>query len=194
MRSSRPDPSSRAGRGRLLEDWRRGPGTLGDWEELPEIVEELYAGRGGLPRTVLVRTSAEPLYCFDTDVLSGLLRRDPPLHLIRRLALVPAEEQFTTAITLGELLFGASTRASSALAEGVRDVVRSLVGVLPFDEAAAEAYGPLRATLELAGTPIGEPDLRIAAIALANDLTVVSGNVRHFSRVPGLRLKDWLVR
>lgn len=133
------------------------------------------------------------MYCFDTDVLSAVLRRDPSLILIRRLALVPAEEQFTTAITLGELLYGASKRGSSALAERVRDLVRSLVGVIPFDEAAAEVYGPLRATLELAGTPLGEPDLRIASIALANDLTLVSGDVRHFSRVPGLRFENWLV-
>jgi tRNA(fMet)-specific endonuclease VapC len=133
------------------------------------------------------------VYCFDTDVLSAVLRRDPPLHLIRRLALVPAEEQSTTAITLGELVYGASKRASASLAERVRELVASLVRILPFDESAAEVYGPLRATLELAGKPIGEPDLRIASIALANDLTLVSGNVRHFSRVPDLRLENWLV-
>ena len=132
------------------------------------------------------------MYCFDTDVLSVVLRREPSLPLVRRLALVPAEEQFTTAITLGELLCGASKRASGALAERVRDLVGSLVRILPFDEAAAELYGSLRARLELAGTPLGEPDLRIASIALANDLTLVSGNVRHFSRVPDLRLENWL--
>ncbi|HEX9416242.1 MAG TPA: PIN domain-containing protein [Gaiellaceae bacterium] len=132
------------------------------------------------------------MYCFDTDILSAVLRREPPLHLVRRLALVPAEEQFTTAITLGELLYGASKRVSSALTERVRDLVGSLVRILPFDEAAAELYGSLRARLELAGTPLGEPDLRIASIALANDLTLVSANVRHFSRVPDLRLENWL--
>jgi tRNA(fMet)-specific endonuclease VapC len=105
---------------------------------------------------------------------------------------VPAEEQFTTAINLGELLYGASKRASSALAERVRDLVASLVRILPFDEAAAELYGSLRAELELAGTPLAEPDMRIASIALAHDLTLVSGNVRHFARVPDLRLENWL--
>jgi tRNA(fMet)-specific endonuclease VapC len=132
------------------------------------------------------------VYCFDTDVLSAVLRREPPLELIRRLALVPAQEQFTTAITLGELLYGASKRASNSLSERVRDLVRSLVHILLFDEAAAERYGPLRAGLERNGTPLGEPDLRIASIVLANDLTLVCGNVRHFSRVPDLRLENWL--
>ena len=58
------------------------------------------------------------MYCFDTDVLSAVLRRDPPLRLIRRLASVPAEQQFTTSITLGELLYGAeSARAPVSLIE-----------------------------------------------------------------------------
>ena len=64
--------------------------------------------------------------------------------------------------------------------------------LLPFDESAAEEYGRLRAYLEAQGTPIGHPDTQIAAIALANDLTVVTGNVRHFQRVPGLAVENWL--
>jgi tRNA(fMet)-specific endonuclease VapC len=53
-------------------------------------------------------------------------------------------------------------------------------------------YGRLRAQLEREGRRIGEPDLRIAAIALARDLTLVTGNVRHFQRVPDLRIENWL--
>jgi tRNA(fMet)-specific endonuclease VapC len=132
------------------------------------------------------------LYCFDTDVLSNVLRRDPQLGLIRRLASIPPEEQFTTAITLGELLYGAARRGSPTLAERVRDLVGSLVAIVPFDDAAAEQYGMLRARLESEGRRLAEPELRIASIALANDLTVVSGNVRHFSRVHDLRLENWL--
>jgi predicted nucleic acid-binding protein len=55
------------------------------------------------------------VYCFDTDVLSAVIRRDPPLHLIRRLARTPPEQQFTTAITFGELLYGAARRGTSTL-------------------------------------------------------------------------------
>jgi tRNA(fMet)-specific endonuclease VapC len=132
------------------------------------------------------------VYCFDTDVLSAVLRRDPALAVVRRLASVPPAEQSTTAITLGELLYGAARRGSESLVDRVRDLVATLVVVLPFDDAAAEVYGPLRASLESGGMPLGEPDLRIASIAIANELTLVSGNVRHFSRVPGLRLENWL--
>lgn len=132
------------------------------------------------------------MYCFDTDVLSAVLRREPPLHLVRRLARVPATEQSTTAITLGELVYGAARRGSAELAERVRELVVSAQIVLPFDEGAAEVYGALPARLEAQGRRLAEPDLRIASIVLARDLTLVSGNVRHFSRVPALRLEDWL--
>lgn len=114
------------------------------------------------------------------------------MHLLRRLALVPPEAQFTTSINLGELLYGAARRGSPRLLKQVREVVRSAQVVLPFDEAAAEVYGPLRAELEKNGERLDEPDLRIASIVLAHDLTLISGNVRHFGRVPGLRLENWL--
>jgi predicted nucleic acid-binding protein len=132
------------------------------------------------------------VYCFDTDVLSALLGRDPPLHLIRRLARVPAEAQFTTAITLGELLYGAARGGREPLGDRIRLLVAEAAGVLPFDEAAAESYAQVCPRLEREGRPLAEPDLRIAAIALARELTLVTGNVRHFGRVHGLSVENWL--
>jgi tRNA(fMet)-specific endonuclease VapC len=132
------------------------------------------------------------VYCFDTDVLSATMRREPDLALIRRLAELPPSEQFTTAITLGELLYGAERRGSARLRETVRELVASALTILPFDQAAAEAYGPLRAQLESRGESLDEPDLRIASIALSRDLTLVTANLRHFDRVPDLRVENWL--
>lgn len=133
------------------------------------------------------------MYCFDTDVLSATIRRDPPLHLIRRLARTPPTEQSTTAITLGELIYGVQRRGSPQLAVRVRELISSAGPILPFDEAAAQRYGELRAELEAAGRRVAEPDLRIAAIALTRDATLVTGNARHFGRIPGLRVENWLV-
>jgi tRNA(fMet)-specific endonuclease VapC len=132
------------------------------------------------------------VYCFDTDTLSAVLRRDPPLGLIRRLAQIPPAEQFTTTITLGELLHGAARRGSPELTTRVREVIAFATTVLPFDERAAELYGSLRAELEGQGRRIDEPDLRIASIALSRELTVVTGNVRHFRGVPNLAVENWL--
>lgn len=132
------------------------------------------------------------MYCFDTDVLSALMRPQPPLHLVRRVAAVPAAEQCTTAVNLGELIYGAAKRGSEQLARRVEEVIVGAALVLPFDEPAARAYGTLRARLEAEGCRLAEPDLRIASIALSRDLTLVTGNLRHFARVPGLRVEDWL--
>lgn len=132
------------------------------------------------------------MYCFDTDVLSATIRRDPPLHLVRRLARTPAAQQCTTAITLGELIYGVRRRGSEQLARRVHELIASAGTILPFDEPAARCYGELRAQLEGAGRRIAEPDLRIAAIALARDATLVTGNVRHFARIPELRVENWL--
>lgn len=131
-------------------------------------------------------------YCFDTDVLSAVLRRDPPLGLLRRLARVPPAEQTTTAITVGELLYGAARRGSPKLTRRVRELLESAVTIVPFDRSAAEVYAELRAGLEAEGRRLDEPDLRIAATARSRGLTLVTGNVRHFERVPELALENWL--
>jgi tRNA(fMet)-specific endonuclease VapC len=133
-------------------------------------------------------------YLFDTDTLSSLLRRAPPLFLLRRLALTPLEEQCTSSITVGELHYGAQRRlgSESALIRRIEDQLLGSMLVLPFDGPAARQYGELRAGFERRGLPIGDADTRIASIALVHGLTVVTGNVRHFSRVPGLALENWL--
>jgi tRNA(fMet)-specific endonuclease VapC len=64
---------------------------------------------------------------------------------------------------------------------------------LPFNDAAAETFGRIRAQLEAKGTMIGPYDLQIASIALVNNLTVVSHNISEFGRVPGLTIDDWEV-
>ena len=64
---------------------------------------------------------------------------------------------------------------------------------LPFNDAAANHYARIRASLERQGTPISSNDCMIAAIALANGLTLVTNNTAEFSRVVGLTLEDWQV-
>jgi len=62
---------------------------------------------------------------------------------------------------------------------------------LPFDDTSAHIFGTIRAQLEKKGTPIGAYDLQIAAIAIANNLTLVTHNTREFSRIPELKFEDW---
>lgn len=115
-----------------------------------------------------------------------------PSHLVRRVARVPRQDQFTTSITLGELLYGAYRRDRLDLVEKIGEIVVRAQTILSFGTRAADIYASLRATLEKQGKRLDEPDLRIASIALFRDLTLVSGNVRHFRRVPSLTVENWL--
>jgi len=65
------------------------------------------------------------------------------------------------------------------------------VASVPFDRAAAEAYGTIRATLEQQGTPIGANDVLIAATALSRGMILVTHNTREFGRIAALLLEDW---
>ena len=132
------------------------------------------------------------MYLFDTDVLSNLMKRLPSHDLLKRVGSVPVGSQFTSSITLGELVYGARRRGSENLMEKIEERVAAKLPILPFDAEAARRYGELRADLERQGTPIGDADIRIAAIALVRRLIVVTGNVRHFQRIPHLSVENWL--
>lgn len=132
-------------------------------------------------------------YVFDTDTLSALMRARPLPHLVERVRAVAVDEQATTAVNLGELWFGVIRLGDRGLRlrESLSELITANLQVLPFDAESARVYGEIRANLEAEGRPIGDADLRIASIALSRSATVVTGNMRHFERVPGLRVENW---
>jgi tRNA(fMet)-specific endonuclease VapC len=136
------------------------------------------------------------MFLFDTNILSNMVSVAPSAALVRKIAFVPRAQQYTSSITLGEMLCGAYRlgAGAQALVERFNRALWPNLTVLPFDEEAAPHYARVRAELERRGRPIGDADLRIAAIALARDLTVVTANVREFQRVPGLRVENWLTQ
>lgn len=130
---------------------------------------------------------------FDTDVLSYVLRRDPPAGLLRRIAEIDPEDQATTSITLGELVYGAHrSKRPGHFMSRLKEMLLPNLKVLAFDRKAAEVYGEVRAKLEKVGRPVAEPDLRIASICLFQDASLATGNVRHYQKVPELKVEDWL--
>ena len=131
------------------------------------------------------------MFCFDTDTISAVIGRVPPLPVVRRLALLAPTEQFTTTITYGELLYGARKRGSATIEQRVESLADAMT-ILPFDAPAASIYATLRADLEGRGRRLDEPDLRIASIVLNHGLTLVTANVRHFARAEGLPIENWL--
>jgi tRNA(fMet)-specific endonuclease VapC len=94
-------------------------------------------------------------------------------------------------VTAAELLFGARRVGSSRLERDLSAIL-SVVPPLAFEEPADSTYADIRSTLEARGTPIGPNDLFIAAHALSLDLTLVTANIREFSRVPDLKVENWL--
>ena len=132
------------------------------------------------------------MYLFDTDFIVETLRGRLSPATSARLARVPPAEQHVSSVTVSELVYGARRTARP---EHHLHLIETLllpgVKVVAFDAAAAFLAGTLRARLEYDGTPLAFPDLQIAAMAMANDLVLVTGNTRHFARVPGLRLENW---
>lgn len=132
------------------------------------------------------------LFVFDTDVLSLLMKARLPAPALAKMRALPARRVATTAITIGELHFGALRSAATKKWLVAIERVTQTLRCLDFDREAALRYAEVRAALERRGEPLADADLRIAAICLALDLTLVSGNARHFGRVPGLRYENWL--
>jgi tRNA(fMet)-specific endonuclease VapC len=98
-----------------------------------------------------------------------------------------------SSITLSELRFGvAKSTNSEKNAEALDEFIIPLE-VVPYDDAAAQAYGEIRAILEKAGTPIGSMDMLIAAHAVSLEIPLVTNNTREFLRVPSITLVDWTV-
>jgi tRNA(fMet)-specific endonuclease VapC len=130
------------------------------------------------------------MYLLDANACIRLLNGTSS-RLAERLQATPRSQVRLSSIVRAELLFGA--RRSSRVADNLRllGAFFATLASLPFDERCAEEYGLLRAELERAGTPIGPNDLLIAATARANGCTLVTHNVREFSRVSGLLYEDW---
>lgn len=129
-------------------------------------------------------------YLLDTNILSDLLR-NPGGRAARRLAVVGDAAVCTSVVVACELRYGAVKKGSPRLSERIEAVLGSL-DVLAFDQDADRRYAEVRSHLERQGTPIGPNDLLIAAHALALDLTLVTGDVEEFARVPGLSTENWL--
>jgi len=132
------------------------------------------------------------MYLFDTNILSELMKSSPSHKLLRRMRSVPVQNQFTSSINLGELIFGACKKRSKKKSEQIEQLVKKGMPVLPFDDSAARIYGEIRVHLENRGTPIGDADTRIAAIALDRKLIVITANIKHFQIVPNLTIENWL--
>ena len=127
-------------------------------------------------------------YLFDTDAVSELLRPRPLPGYVNWLKGIPREQQFTSAVVIGELYKGAfRSSARDRHLANIQKRVLPAVTVLPYDVATAMVYGDLCAQLEAVGKALAHADLQIAATAVYHGLELVTGNLRHFARISILR-------
>lgn len=131
-------------------------------------------------------------YMLDTNIVSYYLRRLLPALEERINDGLRHRTMAISAITRAELRFG---QMGLAAQDRRRSLIDSFLLRLPSVEwsiEAADRYGALKHTLKAQGTPIGDMDTLIAAHALAEKLILVTHNTRHFEKVPGLKLEDWM--
>jgi tRNA(fMet)-specific endonuclease VapC len=95
-------------------------------------------------------------------------------------------------ITLAELRYGAACSARPEANQQAIDAFISAIDVLDIDLKIAHAFGDIKAELRKQGMLIEDFDLIIAATARVHDLTLVTNNVEHFRRIPGLHLENWI--
>ncbi len=126
---------------------------------------------------------------LDTDTVSFALRGHGDVG--NKIVSHAASEICISAITLAELRYGADQLHSPKLHRYI-DSFTSTILVVPFDADCATQYGRIANDLKDRGSPIGEIDVLIAAHALTLELTLVTNNTKHFSRVKGLTLENWL--
>ncbi|MBL0715235.1 MAG: PIN domain-containing protein [Desulfosarcina sp.] len=133
------------------------------------------------------------MYLFDTDVISNIFKPHPSELLLGKLGRLEQRDQYISTITIKEIVYGAvkSDRTEYHL-RNLEELLLPSVNIASFDTKAAFICGHLRAALERQGRTLSLADMEIAAIAMANNFTLITGNIKHFERVKGLKLDNWL--
>lgn len=134
---------------------------------------------------------------LDTNVVSAVMSRQPPLPVIRWLNDQPLDRLGLTSINLLELRFGAETAKEDVtrlrLHQRLDWFLHNFIGsrVLPMDGRAAETTAALGARLQKMGRPVGREDTMIAGICLAHGATLATRNIRHFADAGLVLIDPW---
>jgi tRNA(fMet)-specific endonuclease VapC len=131
-------------------------------------------------------------YSLDTNILIDLFNRPFNSPVSERLRSFGLEAFAVSSVVIQELVFGALNGSPHKLGENLQRVNQLRFAILPFDGEDAHDTGRIRHALKLVGTPIDHFDLMIGGQARARGLILVTRNTRHFSRIPGLKVENWI--
>ena len=129
-------------------------------------------------------------YMLDTNICIYAIKNKPE-QVLRRLKKNLKKGICISAITLAELEHGVEKSSYPEKNRAALLQFLSILDILDFDDQAAAEYGRISAHLQRKGTPIGTMDMLIAGHARAEDMVLVTNNVREFERVPDIKIENW---
>ncbi|MSM39837.1 MAG: PIN domain-containing protein [Geobacter sp.] len=129
---------------------------------------------------------------LDTNICIYIIKQQP-VAVLKRFLEYQIGDIGISSVTLSELRYGVAKSAHREKNAKALDEFIIPLELVSYDEAAAHAYGDIRAILEKAGTPIGSMDMLIAAHAVSLGIPLVTNNTREFLQVPSLKVIDWTV-
>ncbi|MBI3260589.1 MAG: type II toxin-antitoxin system VapC family toxin [Ignavibacteriae bacterium] len=127
--------------------------------------------------------------CVDSDAIIGILRNVPGASELSQ-NLDRIGNVATTSINAYEVLFGAKKSIDENKISEVRNILAKFE-ILQFDEKVAEEASRIHNELEKRGEQLDMRDMFIGSIALANGCTIITRNVKHFSKIKGLKVEKW---
>ena len=133
------------------------------------------------------------MYLLDTNILSELVKKKPNPNFIERLKSEPARSIYTSSICVFELRFGSALRDDfNTFWQRIMDSIILRISILKFGENEAFLAGDILAQLQKKGQILGVEDVYIAATALSHKCTLITANIRHYKRIKGLKIENWI--
>ena len=129
-------------------------------------------------------------YMLDTNICIYAIKHKPE-KVFQKLQEVEPEDVCVSSVTYAELVHGVEKSVAVEKNRLALSMLLANIEILDFDVDAADCYGKIRANLEKKGTPIGPLDMMIAGHAQSHGYTVVTNNVKEFSRVMDLKIENW---
>ena len=128
-------------------------------------------------------------YLIDTDILIYSKKGNPIVNeWLQKNKNIPMS---VSVITLGELIYGAHKSQHPQRSMITVNHIRNIFPIIELDQGIIEVFGNIKAKQEKKGERLADMDLLIAATALYMNMTLVTNNIKHFSKIDGLSLENW---
>ncbi len=130
-------------------------------------------------------------YLLDTNICIYIVKKTP-IQVLHKFDSLSIGEVGMSIVTYGELLYGAQKSLQQKKSMEILVELTNFIPVLPLDTDVGKYYGKIRSALEKQGKLIGNNDLWIASHALSLGVTLVTNNIKEFSRIPHLKVENWI--